>query len=291
MQLPGPVAEWVIAAVGGGSIVRVRRFADASTSSVEAVDVATPSGRIERLVLRRYDRPEVLDSEPEPIERETAVLAALASTPVPAPRVVATDPDGQGCGVPALLMTRLPGRARWRARHLDGFVEGLAAQLPAIHDVAVPTTATFPGYHRYYPQRDLLPPSWTRDSDSWETAIAAHARAALPDHWCFIHRDYHSGNVLWQDGRVSGIVDWAWACRGPQLVDVAHCRLNLVLAHGMTIADEFLRAWQSIAGVRDYDPTWDLVDAVDMLPDLVDSTAALRRLDDFVARTTALFGH
>ena len=79
----------------------------------------------------------------------------------------------------------------------------------------------------------------------------------------------------------------ARSCRGPQPVDVAHCRLNLVLSHGLDRADDFVRSWQSIAGVDTYDPTWDLIDAVDALPDLDDSTAALRRLDAFVARAAA----
>jgi aminoglycoside phosphotransferase (APT) family kinase protein len=287
--LPDRVLEWVAAVAG--SVTSVRSFPDASTSSVDAVDVSTGSGRTERLVLRRYDRPAVLDSEPRPVERETAVLAALERTPVPAPRVLAADPDGHECGVPALLMTRLSGRARWRARRREGFVEGLAAELPAIHATSVPADSDFPTYHRYYPDRELRPPPWARDPRPWETAIAVHARAAMPDDSCFIHRDYHSGNVLWRSGRVSGIVDWAWACRGPQAVDVAHCRLNLVLAHGTDVADEFLGAWRAVAGVSAYDPAWDLVDAVDMLPDLVDSSAALRRLDDFVGRASALFGH
>lgn len=267
-----------------------RRFPRASSSTVDAVDIETARGRIDRLVLRRYDRPEVLASEPEPVRREAAVLDALRETAVPAPRVVATDPDGDHCGVPALLMTRLPGRARWRARTLDGFVDQLAEQLPAIHATAVPDDNDFPTYHCYHAGREPAPPTWTRARAAWTAAITRHANGPPPFTPVFVHRDYHSGNVLWRDGAVTGIVDWAWACRGPQLVDVAHCRLNLVLAHGVEVADQFLRAWQSSAGVTDYDPTWDLIDAVDALPDLEDTAAALRRLDDWVTTAAAALG-
>jgi Ser/Thr protein kinase RdoA (MazF antagonist) len=45
----------------------------------------------------------------------------------------------------------------------------------------------------------------------------------------FLHRDYHPGNLLWNDGSLSGIVDWAFSCRGPRGVDVAHTRWNLAL--------------------------------------------------------------
>jgi Ser/Thr protein kinase RdoA (MazF antagonist) len=101
-----------------------------------------------------------------------------------------------------------------------------------------------------------------------------------------IHRDYHPLNVLWRGEQLTGIVDWAWACHGPRSVDVAHCRLNLVLAIGADAADLFLRAWQAHAGVTDYDPAWDLRDAVDGL-DLADTRAALTRLDEHVARSAA----
>ena len=39
------------------------------------------------------------------------MLALLSDTPVPAPLVVAADPEAAFCDVPALVLTRLPGRA------------------------------------------------------------------------------------------------------------------------------------------------------------------------------------
>jgi len=263
---------------------RAQRLPYGSTSEVVALDVELPTGRLGRFVLRRYLDAAVLASEPEPVRREEMVLAALGATPVRVPRVVATDPDGAHCGVPALLMSRLPGRPRWRARDLDGFVRRLAEQLPAIHATPVPAASDFPTYHCYHGGSEPSPPSWSRHARAWDIAIERHtARPPVHDP-TFIHRDYHAGNVLWRAGEITGIVDWAWSCRGPQPVDVAHCRLNLVLSHSLDMADDFLRWWQSSAGVDAYDPTWDLIDAVDALPDLDDSSAALRRLDAFVAR-------
>lgn len=37
---------------------------------------------------------------------------------------------------------------------------------------------------------------------------------------CFIHRDYHPTNILWVDDKVSGVVDWVNACRGPAGIDI-----------------------------------------------------------------------
>jgi hypothetical protein len=86
-----------------------------------------------------------------------------------------------------------------------------------------------------------------------------------PDH--LIHRDYHPTNVLWQDGRVSGIVDWVNACRGPANIDVAWCRGNLARLYGVDVADRFLEAYQVLAGSYfQYHPHWDLMGIIEVLP-------------------------
>jgi aminoglycoside phosphotransferase (APT) family kinase protein len=84
---------------------------------------------------------------------------------------------------------------------------------------------------------------------------------------CFVHRDYHPSNVLWQNDRVSGVVDWVNGCRGPAGIDVAWCRHNLANLHGVPLADEFLSAYVAAAGSEfKYDPYWDLMSVIELLP-------------------------
>jgi Ser/Thr protein kinase RdoA (MazF antagonist) len=201
--------------------------------------------------------------------------------------LVATDPEAQYCDVPALLMTRLPGRPRQHPVDRDRFLDELAAQLPPVHETSVRASGTFPEYRPYYQNRHFSPPPWTTRPQAWELAIERHRRPPPRHRSVLIHRDYHAGNVLWRRLAVSGVIDWAWSCRGPAAVDVAHCRLNLVLRLGTDAAEHFLGCWQMHSGTPSYDPTWDLIDAVDALPDLHDSRAALERLDRFVAEAAA----
>ncbi len=282
------VAEWVKDAVGSDArAVHWHEMRGATTSVVAAIDVDRGHDATVHLVLRRYLDQAVLDSEPDAVSREVAVLGALEASTVDAPRVVAADPDGAICGDPMLLMTRLHGKPRWRARQgVVDFLDQLAAQLPAVHAVT-PADPEFPTYHAYYEGADRAPPSWSTHPEAWADAIEAHAAPAPAHQPVLIHRDYHPGNVLWNGNAVSGIVDWAWGCRGPAEVDVAHCRLNLALRIDADAADLFLTAWETHAGVYAYDRTWDLRDAVDALPELDDSHAALDRLDTFVARAAA----
>src|SRR3954466_16434301 len=74
--------------------------------------LATPllvRGDGRELVLRRWARPGWEVDDPDlTAAREVLVLERLADTPVPAPELVAADPDAAACDVPAPLLTRLP---------------------------------------------------------------------------------------------------------------------------------------------------------------------------------------
>jgi len=62
------------------------------------------------------------------------------------------------------------------------------------------------------------------------------------------HSDYWSGNVVWRDGKLAGIVDWSDAAAGPRGFDLGWCRLDLVLLFDERIADVFLAAYEERSG-------------------------------------------
>ena len=79
----------------------------------------------------------------------------------------------------------------------------------------------------------------------------------------FVHRDYHPGNVLWEAGRLSGIVDWVNASVGSPWADVGHCRVNIASELGPRAADRFLDLYRAVSGrVDDYHPYWDISAAI-----------------------------
>ncbi len=71
--------------------------------------------------------------------------------------------------------------------------------------------------------------------------------------------------MLWDDGRLTGIIDWTNACLGPGEVDLAHCRINLVCLYGREVADQFGAACER-SGTVPRHPYWDLRCAADFLP-------------------------
>ena len=162
------------------------------------------------LVLRRWARPGWEVDDPDlTAAREALVLERLADTPVPAPELVAADPDAAACDVPALLITRVPGRARSTGARRSGRSSAALAEIHAVDPAGIPP------YRRYHEPDRLAVPPWAGDREVWERAIAlAHAPPPeLPER--FIHRDFHPGNTLWEGAELTGVVDWTTGSRGP----------------------------------------------------------------------------
>lgn len=267
----------------------MRALEGGTSSAVHALDIRARTGRVHALVLRRYVRTEWLAAEPDVPRREAAVLDLLSRSGagLPTPQLVACDPRGAAAGgAPAVLMTRLAGRVDWSPPELRPYLTRLAAVLPGLHAVPVPAGAALPRYRAYRLGTDR-PPPWARRPEVWWRAMALHAGPPPADPGkAFIHRDYHPGNVLWQDGAVSGLLDWTSACLGRPEADVGHCRANLWLRFGPEAADAFLRSYQAASGDRDYHPYWDIAAALGGLhpaaPGLADENflaAALAQLN------------
>ena len=204
------------------------------------------------LVLRRYEQAE--PAAAALIRDEDAVLRAVHGAGLPVPEPVAIDADGsESGGHPAILMTRLPGRLDLAPVDPYGWLRQIAAMAARIHDVRV---AAPPFRSRIDAAAPLIPASATRPA-LWEAAFDVLRQQAPEPATCFIHRDLQHFNLLWQRGRLTGVVDWATARTGPAEFDIGHCRLNLAVLFGADWAERLRLAYEAEAG-RAVDPWWDL---------------------------------
>ena len=126
--------------------------------------------------------------------------------------------------------------------------------LDAIHGVD-PAPLRAWSYRGYHEGVDLVRPAWWRDPTAWARAVRQTETARPTAEAVVIHRDFHPGNLLWLDGRLSGVVDWVDACLGPAAFDRAHLRVNLAVLHGSDAEDR----------VREGDPAWDIEAAFGLL--------------------------
>jgi aminoglycoside phosphotransferase (APT) family kinase protein len=247
--------EWVARAVGAGArVVGGRRLIGGITSSVHRLAVETRRGTRIQVVLRRWipGVGEDAADAAQVVERERNVLRGLEATDVPAPRALAADPTGASTGVPALLMTRVPGRMDLAPADPKAWLRQIVAMAVRIHELDVDAEP----YE--WEAKDVPVPPWASRPADWHAA-ADVVRGPAPAYEArFAHGDYQHFNFIWQRGRLTGVVDWAGAFRGPADVDVAHCRLNLAVLYSAELAADFLVAYEADAGRR-IDPYWDIL--------------------------------
>lgn len=284
---PRQALAWAAARLGG-PVISARALRGGMSSAVHLLTVTDGSGHRRQAVLRRYVRPEHNEQEPDAARREARALRVAEAVGVPTPALLAVDPDGAEAGVPAVLMSRLPGRVDWWPADLERWLRRLAGLLPRIHAAPLPPPGAL-GSFAPDPQASYRPPGWARYPLVWERAaeIGHGSPPRLPA--VLLHRDFHPGNVLWRRGTVTGVVDWQGACTGPAVADVAHCRVNL-LTFGPGAAERFTVLWQRAAGVA-YHPWADVVTIIGFLDDLRDDWGSEGPLvEDMLARAVAELG-
>ena len=282
---PRQALAWASACLGG-PVTSARALRGGMSSAVHLLTVQDDGQR--QAVLRRYVRAELNAEEPDIARREARALRAAAPAGVPTPDLLAVDPAGAGAGVPAVLMSRLPGRVDWWPSDAGRWLRRLAELLPAIHAAPLPPAGRL-GSFAPHPQASYQPPPWARYPWAWERAaeISHGPSPELPQ--VLVHRDFHPGNVLWRRGEVSGVVDWQAACTGPAVADVAHCRVNL-LTLGTDAAERFTALWQHASGAA-FHPWADVVTIIGFLDDLRGDWGPEKVLmEDMLARAVAELG-
>jgi len=284
---PRQALAWAAAHLGG-PVVSARALRGGMSSAVHLLTAHDGERQRRQAVLRRYVREETIADEPDIAAREARALGVAGSAGVPTPALLAVDAAGTAAGVPAVLMSRLPGRVDWWPSDVDSWLRRLAELLPTIHAAPLPPPGALKSFAPY-PQASYRPPAWTRHPEVWELAAEIYHGPAPSLPAVLLHRDFHPGNVLWRRGKVSGVVDWQGACTGPSVADVAHCRVNL-LTFGTETAQRFTDLWQQAAGAT-YHPWADVVTIVGFLDDLRDDWGSERLLvEDMLARAVADLG-
>lgn len=255
-------------------IEEVSRLRGGWTSQMRRLGVCGPNGRYS-LVLRSFVRPFFVRHAEGLLTREAAVLRLLDGTDVPAAALVAVDATAQYCDHPSLLMSLLPGTVRLDDDGADRRAELLARQLLRIHRLPVPGESRPRTYQAWTSPERVSPPEGTVRPDLWQRAVDVIRREPPPYQGCFLHRDFHPGNVLFTgdgDGsRLSGVVDWVETSWGPADLEVAHCSTALALLHGtsagMRFADRYVAAGGQLSEDRADHLYWRLLDALAFAPD------------------------
>ncbi len=268
-ELPARARAWVLSLVPGAT----RVLADSRLPGGLSAD--TRLLRVERateppieVVLKR-----VVDvSRGALVAREAEALAALADAPLPyrIARLLGRDDAGRDCDVPALLTSRIPGRIAVQRDGWEPRVRALGEALAAFHALGVPCPPSIPDYV-------VVPEAQRREAvpdvpclPDWETVWRFAESGSWDGGGQLLHGDYHLGNALFEDERLTGIIDWASARRGRPELEVGYCRVDLSMLLGGDAPAQFLRGYEARLGARVQDVSrWDLGASLRAFPDPV----------------------
>jgi aminoglycoside phosphotransferase (APT) family kinase protein len=220
---------------------------------MDRIAVDSPGG-LRHVVLRRWPGEDWTQGL---VAREAAALGAVRGRGIPAPELIAMDEDGIDTGARCTLTSALAGQPDLVPADLRSWLGQLATTQAAIHAVpGLPPTRQDGGHddgpRASPPDRYAVryrPLEWLADR-----GLRDAAREAASGPWVaqevLVHGDYQHFNVLWQDGRLWGVVDWPHAGPGNRGSDVGHCRLNLAVLFDVTAAEDYLRLYERAAGAR-----------------------------------------
>lgn len=237
------------------------------SAQTTCLEIETRAGQRQRLVLRRHGVRD-LAQNPRIAATEFSLLRALQrlGLPVAAPR--ALDESNDLLPTPYLLLDYLPGKVLWQPADPPGAGRAIGQQMADIHAIAVddPTLPSLPDRLAACLD-DLAHPPETLDETLSEGAIRAALMAAgtPPERHprVLLHNDLWPGNILWQNGAVTGILDWSEAALGDPIADLGNSRLELLWAYGEAAMEAFTETYIDITRHDATSlPWWDLIAAL-----------------------------
>lgn len=276
-------------------IVAVSPLAGGLSDAMFRVDLSGAASR--SVVLRRWR--EDLAWTRDATRREAVALTLLAGRGLGAPELVASDPTGAEAGGPATLMTMVPGAGDLTPSDPDRWIDQMADRLVQIHQVPPPDDLR--PCERFADLDDPHRRAWLARLPVGAVVLDLVLTGPVGDR-VVSHGDYQHFNLLWVDGRLTGVVDWPMAGVDDRGKDVGHCMLNLAVLFSVGHAWRFLQRYQDTAGVTvpkgpllrellDFSPGWQRFIPIQVggrVP--VDPAGMADRVDEVITRIVAAAG-
>ncbi len=223
-------------------ILDVTRLKGGQHADTWRVDTADPAFSA---VVRQFPMADSAARHEQRVLRTLGGLGGLAPVPL------GGDFDGRWSAYPTSVISRLDGEADITPREPETWARELGRALALVHAVPGDGLADLPSvFDGRGSQPELSGPLAADVRARWSQIVDAPQ--------VLTHSDYWSGNVVWRDGTLTGIVDWSGGARGPRGFDLGWCRLDLVLLFDERIAEVFLAGYEAVIGQTVGDPAlWD----------------------------------
>jgi aminoglycoside phosphotransferase (APT) family kinase protein len=232
------LAHFVDAACGPGSTAENLQVMEAGHAGLTfGFDLVGPEPWQRRGLVLKLAPPGVRRSGNTDVFRQAPLLRALSAAGLPAPDVPYADAGDEWFGTPFIMMERLAGRPFFVWQPDPAFARDRAAVAPLWEQ----TVDAMAALHRFDWRRHLAeweqPRALVDEVVRWDRILAKSPQpgwiasgravrerllATRPDGAPIglVHGDCQPGNALFENGRLTGIIDWELASIGSRRIDV-----------------------------------------------------------------------
>jgi aminoglycoside phosphotransferase (APT) family kinase protein len=258
----------------GSALSAIRPLAGSYSNSTHLVEALAAGGSQIRMVVRRY----VHGDRAKKSRLEFRTLAFLQDHGVPASAPLYLDEDGAVLGVPGIVTSYVSGRQLMSpSDHPSGpldWARSLATMLARIHSIPCDNARSLlldanseatwflrsgavPEYMDTHPDGAMI---WQAVHD-----LLPNIQQVEP---ALVHLDYWRGNVLWDQGQITAVVDWEEAGYGDPGIDVAYCYMEMVIMGMIEASEEFLSIYEAEMGQVVNLGFWELAAAARPMTDI-----------------------
>ena len=196
--------------------------------------------------------------------------ARVAGAILPVAELLGYDLAGR-TGYGLVLTACMPGTSVIPPEADPERLQALGAAAARIHSIEVTPAPALPVRSRPIEPEDFAGMRREQGAPDLLRAAEAAVAATRPDDGRpgLVHGDLWHGNTLWDDGRLTAVLDWDCAGVGPAGLDLGSLRCDAAWCHGVEAAGDILRGWEAEAGRPASDvPYWDAVAALASPPDM-----------------------
>jgi aminoglycoside phosphotransferase (APT) family kinase protein len=246
----------------GSRLLRVRPMTGGISAQTTSLVFTGPDGTTERVIVRQHGAVDRARN-PDIARDEFRLLEIVRARGVAAPAPIHVDASGALFPAPVIVIASVEGEPGLPEGETDAWINQAAEQLARMHRITASNELDFlPG------KRTAFAPRHERLDDSMREGIIRQVLEEIHppapgERPTLLHGDFWPGNVLWNEGRLTAVIDWEDAAVGDPLADLGTIRLELLWAAGPEAMDRFTERYRQLTD-RDFAglPFWDLMAAL-----------------------------